>query len=233
MLFSSGRSMRWDIWKCFWHGCLLKGIVSSNAGRLNVWIAQRLSWLPFVLLSIVFIMSTLSLWRLHCETLRIQCNARPSLPGCWVCTNCAIYVTYARPTYSDRGVEFPQKHLYWSVSWCFYFLLWLWLLFFFFLCHQFQYSAIQISRHFHTSKLQINLTKFFLHVVVLLRQLLTVWSAMIILLKTWPRRSAVTASKKTADIFFFPFMQKFNELPCHFHKNSTSKWMSSNTPACV
>lgn len=95
---------------------------------------------------------------------------------------------------------------------------------FVFLCHQFQYSAIQISRHFHTSKLQINLTKIFLYVVVLLRQLLTVWSAMIILLKTWPRRSAVTASKKTADMFFFfPFMQKFNELPCHFHKNSTSK----------
>lgn len=43
------------------------------------------------------------------------------------------------------------------------------LLFFFFLiiyifvsfCHQFKYSAIEISRHFHTGKLQINLTKFF------------------------------------------------------------------------
>lgn len=95
-----------------WHGCLFKEIVWSNAGRLNVWITQRLSWLPFVLLSIVFIMSTLSLWRLHCETLRIQCNARPSLPGCWVCTNCAIFVTYARPTYSDRVVESPQKSIY-------------------------------------------------------------------------------------------------------------------------
>lgn len=25
---------------------------------------------------------------------------------------CAIYVTYARPTYSDRGVESPQKSIY-------------------------------------------------------------------------------------------------------------------------
>lgn len=34
----------------------------------------RLPWLPSVLLSIVFILSTLSLWRLHCETLRTKCK---------------------------------------------------------------------------------------------------------------------------------------------------------------
>lgn len=37
-------------------------------------------------------------------------------------------------------------------------------------------------------------------------------------MKAWPRGSAVTSVKRNHRHFFFPFMQRFNELPCHFHK---------------
>lgn len=50
----------------------------------------------------VFILGTLGLWRLHCETLRTQCKVCLSLLGMWLYFNVHIYVTYTKPTDTDR-----------------------------------------------------------------------------------------------------------------------------------
>lgn len=70
----------------------------------------------------VFILSTLGLWRLHCETLR-QHNVKRVCPppGRQYISMCTSMSCKPDPTNTDRRdiLYYPQEHLYSSVLWCF------------------------------------------------------------------------------------------------------------------
>lgn len=101
-----------------------------------------------MLLSMVFILSTLGLWRLHCETLRTQCKACLSLLGCEYILMCTSMSHTQKKNYQYWQKGYLHKSIYTPAS-----------------CdvsvYQYQCTALKLADIFLISEPQIIPTTFF------------------------------------------------------------------------